>query len=154
MISNLPFLRRRIAVALGGQRSVASDLIVCWTLPSGGGTEFGTGGWSGGTETMLSGTTRAFGHETLPKNVERQFAEIAAGDLIIELAPEPLVTLCPGQILSGSQPLAALEGLGLRYVWHGQYYVSKEVGPDLQRAWDAFVGNVTLCRTLLLTRAT
>ena len=152
MTSRLALIRRRLAVNLGGLGSVASDLIVCWTLQTGGEADPGTGGLLGGTEILLSGTTRAFGHESEPRNVLRQFAEIAAGDLILDLAPEPMVELFPGQVLSGSQPLEALRGLGLRFVWNGRYYVSKEVGPDLQAAWDAYVGNVRLHRTLLLTR--
>jgi hypothetical protein len=154
MMSRLPFIKSRMRVNLAGVRSVASNVTVCWSLVTGGETDPGTGGTVGGTEVFLSGTLRAFGLEVPAASVLRQHAEVAAGDLILDLDGQPKVQLFPGQTLSGAVPLDDLQGAGLRYVWNGRYFVAKEVGPDLQRAWDAFVGNVELHRTLLLKRLT
>lgn len=155
MNSRLPFIKQRLALNLAGAQSVASDLLVCWTETTGGTLDAGTGGVIGGDVVHLSGTTRAFGHESEPKSVLRRFTEIEAGDLILDLAPNPLVAVFPGQgLLSGTVALDALADKGLRYVWNGRYYVAKEVSPELQMAWDAYVGNVQLHRTLVLRRET
>ncbi len=154
MKSRIPFIKNRIAVNLAGLGSVACDVTVCWQLTGDGETDPGTGGNLTGTESFLSGTLRAFGHEEPQRNVVRQFAEIQAGDLILDLADAPEVALFPGQILSGTLALDELADHGLRYVWNGRWYTSKDVSPDLQSAWDAYVGNVRLHRTLLLKRAT
>ena len=154
MKTRLPLIKDRIALNLQGSSTIASDVIICWEETSGGTEDPGTGGQIGGTTALLSGSTRALGYEAEPKNHLRQHAEIQAGDLILELAPDPVVALFDGQLLSGTRTLDELAGKGLRYVWNGRYYTSKEVGPDLQAAWDVYAAHRRLYRMLLLKRAT
>lgn len=144
--------RLRVALAASG---VASDVLVAWTEIVGGTVDPGTGGVSGGTEYFLSGLLPGFVHEEPPLNVERKFAEVQAGDLILEVAPHPEVRVFDGQLfLSGVVALDQLANRGVRFRHNGRFYTSKDVSPDLQTAWDATVKNVPFARTLLLKRMT
>ena len=152
MMSRIGFIKDRMRVNLRGLGSVASTVQVHWSEISGGAIDAGTGGNVGGVETFLSGALRAFGHEIPARSSLVKYTEIEMGDLILDMDGNPEVEMYPGQLLSGAQPLDSLKGKGLRYIWNGRWYTSKEVGPDLQAAWDAFVADQQLHRTLLLKR--
>ena len=79
--------------------------------------------------------------------------EVEVGDLILDLAASPEVTLFEGQSVSGAKPLDDLADHGLRFIWNGKVFSTQNISPDLQATWDAYVGNQQLHRTLLLRRA-
>jgi hypothetical protein len=95
--------------------------------------------------------------EEQAKSVLRQFQEILAGDLIVDLAPDAVVTLGPGQGQSGVVPLRSLALLGPRFELPanpGVLYAPATVGEKLGALWSVSVQGVPVSNTLLLRRST
>jgi hypothetical protein len=132
-------------------------LTVYWNLVLGGAAEPVTGAAINGTEYALSGTLPGIVSEEAGRSVVRQFQEIMAGDLIVDLPPNACVTLFPGQVQSGVQPLSGVAPYGPRFGWAGnpgQLYVQAGVGETLGAAWNVAPQGVALSGTLLLRKAT
>jgi hypothetical protein len=162
MPSNLAFIKHRLRLKLQGavDQTGGSDVFVYWTEVTGGSADPVTGAVVGGVETPVSGVLRAFGAEEPARTVLRQFSEIKAGDLILDIDPDGLVNLFPQQVLadghqlSGTITLDNIADKGVRFEWGGQVYDQAQVGEELARAWNVIIGNQRLGRTLLLRRAT
>src|ERR1700723_441676 len=115
-LSYIIFASRRLMQQQGSQPlSQALDesgqcpqgaLTVQWNLITGGSVDPVTGAQIGGVETPLSGTLTAIACEEAGRTVLRQFQEIKAGDLCVDLQPLPQIALFPGQIQSGVMPLS------------------------------------------------
>lgn len=132
-------------------------LIVYWNLITGGAKEPVSGALIGGVETPLSGTMPGIVCEEAGRSVLRQFQEIMAGDLIVDIPPCALIALFPGQVQSGVQPLSGVITQGVRFGWAGnpgQLYVQAGVGEKLGAAWNVAPQGVPLSGTLLLRKAT
>lgn len=129
-------------------------LTIYWNVRSGGVLNQSSGGMAGGTETAMSGTLPAIAVEEGVRSVERTYAEIAVGDLIVTLSGCPLVTLFPGQSLSGTLPLSGVAPAEPYFGWQGNRYKQKQVTQDLRTLWTEMAGGVVLCQNILLTRAT
>lgn len=156
MATNLDFVEYRMRLRLRGTVNItgASDVIVNWTEVDGGALDEVTGALVGGVQTPVSGVIRALGREEPAQTVLRQYAEIQAGDLILEVNPKGLVTLLPDQPQSGVVSLDDLSGMGVTFEWGGRLYTQKEIGEELAQAWSVIIENRKLYRTLLLKRAT
>lgn len=152
MPGNLSFIRHRLQLHLKGQNTRASDVIVHWIETDGGTPDDVTRAMVGGVQTPASGVMRAFGYEEPARTVLRQFAEIKAGDLILDVDPDGVVELAPPQ--SGTVRLDDIARQGVRFEWGGRLYSQAQIGEELAEAWDVIVGNQKLFRTLLLRRAT
>ena len=149
-MTNLPFIKYRLTLRLAGTVDIAggSDVLVTWVDTEGGTLDTVTGAVVGGVQTPASGVIRGLGIEEPARSVVRQFAEIQAGDLLLDVDAAGLVT-CP----DGST--VALDELDApRFQWAGSWYVQKEVGEGLAASWNAVVAGEKLYRTLLLRRAT
>ena len=153
-MTNIAFARHRIHLQMRGAGGLASDVIVHWIETQGGALDETTGALVGGVETPVSGVLRALSSEQPARSVVRQFAEIQAGDLLLDLAPDPGVEVLPNPVLSGTVRLDDLAKKGVRFERGGQFYVQKEVGEELARAWTVIVGNQEMMGTVLLRRAT
>jgi len=136
-----------------GQAPVGS-LVVYWNVITGGALDAVTGAMLGGVETPVSGTLPAIGEEAQAISRLRQFQEIQAGDLLVDIPDPALITLYPGQILSGTMPLSGIATQGVRFGWGGKLYVQKEVGEDLLAAWNTTVQGLKLAGTMLLRSST
>ncbi len=141
------FVKHRLELALARN---GTPVPVYWSELEGGTTDPLTGAVVGGVETPVSGVIRAFGAEEPPRAVLRQYQEIQAGDLILDVADNAYVTLPDGSTVL----LDDLSGKGVRLEWGGQLYVQKEIGEDLASAWNVIVQGQRIGRTLLLRRAT
>jgi hypothetical protein len=148
---NPTLARQRIRKALsrGG-----STLIVHWVKTQGGDPDPITAAVVGAVETPLSGTLKAFRHQESAMAKLRQFQEIQAGDLLVDVLPEAAVTLYPGQLQSGTVALDALAECGVRFESNGVFYTQAEVGERLAQAWNVIFQDVELVRTVLLRKAT
>ncbi len=139
-------VKRRIESNL---RTKGSTVTVFWDVTTG--TEDpGTGALVGGTSSILSGTLKAFIYEVPARSVVREFVEIKVGDLIADTAPDGIIDIAPGQILSGTNTLDALQEQNLRFGFQGRIYEQKDVGGRLAAIWDCVASDVPLHRTLLL----
>ncbi len=149
-MTNLPFVLHRLALRLAGTVDMAggTDVLVAWVEIEGGALDPTTGAIVSGVQTPASGVIRALGVEEPARSVVRQFAEIQAGDLILEVD-------AAGQVLKPDGSTVALAALDTpRFLWAGVWYVQKEVGEGLAASWNAVVAGQRLYRTLLLRRAT
>lgn len=155
-MTNLAFIKHRCQLRLAGTVNMAggSDIIVQWMQTDGGTPDPVTGAQAGAVQTPVSGVMRALGAEEPARTVLRQFAEIQAGDLILETDPSGLVTILPNQTQSGTVALDDLAGKGVRFEWGGRLYAQAEIGEELALAWSVIIANQKLYRTLLLRRAT
>ncbi|HVM48387.1 MAG TPA: hypothetical protein VMU04_10185 [Candidatus Acidoferrum sp.] len=143
MSPDLDYIQYRLALAL---QEAGSDVTVRWIDTAGGTLDVTTGAVVGGVQTPASGVLRALGVEELARSVVRQYAEIQAGDLLLEIDAAALITKDDGSTV-------CLDDLdGPSFLWGGQWYQQKEVGEGLAAAWNAVVGNQRLYRTLLLRR--
>ena len=145
MRSRIALIAARIPVNLGQS---GTDVQVVWTQVTGGVVDPGTGATVGGTEVMLSGVMPAFGDVTSAASTVRQWQEIQAGDLILDAASDPVVTLYPGQAVTGTVRLDDLDSP--RFLWHDQWYAAQKVGEDLRTVWDAQFANVKLYKRIWL----
>ena len=164
---NLSFIKHQVAKTLLQQgvntltadldasgQAPAGSLVVYFNVITGGELDAVTGAMLGGVETPVSGTMPAIGEEAQAISRLRQFQEIQAGDLIVDIPDPALVTLFDGQILSGVVPLPSLATQGVRFGWGGKLYVQKEVGEDLLAAWNTRVQGLKLSGTMLLRSST
>ena len=163
MKSRGSFLARRLAVNLGQPGGGALTLTVRWEHRHGGEPDPTTGALTGGLVVSASGTLRGFVHEEPARSVLRQMAEIQAGDLIVDVAPDPVVAVAANLTLSGvTNHQVLLEDvrlMGVRFEHNGQLYSQKNLGRELAKAWDTTIEDgegkkVKLDRTLLLRRET
>ena len=135
--------------------SAGTQLVVHWVNRTGGTLDEITGYIVGATETPLSGVVQALGVQETPKYVLRQFQEIQAGDLIVDLSADPIVEIFPGQqVQSGTVALVDLKSQGVRFEWLGRLYSQQDLGKDLAEAWSVVVGGTKMVDTLLLRRET
>jgi len=143
MRSRIGFVANRIGVnlALNG-----TPIVVVWAQPlPGAPVDAGTGAQA---SVNCSGVMNVFGHVAPLTNQVRQFTEIQGGDLLLDVAPTPLVTVFPGQPVSG---VVALDDLDTpRFQWGDQWYAAQRVGEGLISVWDARQNGVSLHRTLAL----
>lgn len=110
-----------------------------WVTYTGGTVDPGTNAIVGGVTTpMTGGPYSAFMHQMEAKSALRQFVEIEAGDIVIDL------------------PRAApIDGLqNLRFLVNGNKYEQKELGGRLSMAWDVVIAGNRTVRTVLLKLAT
>jgi hypothetical protein len=156
MATNLDFVEYRMRLRLRGTVNLtgATDVIVNWTQVDGGTLDAVTGAMVGGVQTPVSGVIRALGMEEPARTVLRQYAEIQAGDVILEVNPHGMVEMLPNQPVSGVVSLDDVSGQGVRFEWGGRLYAQAEIGEDLAQAWSVIIENRKLYRTLLLRRAT
>ena len=166
-LSRMKFGMARLLVREGNQPLTAAMdaagqtpggvLLVSWNQITGGGVEPVSGAQIGGVETPMSGTLPAIAVEENARTVLRQFQEIQAGDLIVDLPPNPQIVLFLGQAQSGVLPLSGVAPCGPRFQWAGNpgvQYVQANVGEKLGAAWNVAVQGVPLSATILLRRAT
>lgn len=146
MTSRLPFIQKRLELNLSKD---GTDVVLYWVEIVGGALD-PTGAIVSGTETLMSGTMKGFVHAEPAKSVVRQFAEIEAGDLIVDLGPSPDVTLLSG---TGKVSLDSISSKGPRFQVGGELYVQKEIGDKLGKSWDVILRGQKLSRTLLLRKA-
>jgi hypothetical protein len=149
-MTNLAFIKHRMALRLQGTMDIAggSDVLVTWVETAGGTIDTVTGAVVDGVQTPASGVMRALGIEEPARSVVRQFAEIQAGDLILEVDAAATLTKPDGSTV-------ALDDLDApRFQWADNWYVQKEVGEALAASWNAVVAGQKLYRTLLLRRVT
>ena len=154
MQGNLSLMKNRLAQTVAGR---GSALIVTWTEISGGELNESTGALVGGVENAYSGVMTAIAVEEVPRMVLRQYQEIQAGDLIVECAPDPVVTVYPGQAAytnSGTLRLATIAGNGVQFLFNGRLYVQAKIGEDLAGLWNLTVQNVPVLGGMLLRRQT
>ena len=149
-MTGLGLIKYRMDLRLRGSVDItgASTVRVTWVETAGGVLDVASGAMVGGVQTPVSGVLRALGVEEPARSVLRQYAEIQAGDVLLEMDAAGLVTRDDGTGVA----LDALETP--RFLWAGQWYVQKEVGEGLAVAWNAVVADVRLYRTILLRRAT
>lgn len=150
MRTRIGFAARRAQLALHGSGSVASTVEVRWVEVTGGTLDPGTGGRDGGTRTARSGTLRALSLQVPPVQVLRSYAEVEAGDLLLDTDPEGTVALADGSTTT----LDALAPHGPVLWFEGRGYRTKQVGDAVAQAWDVSAGGVRCLRTLLLRPAT
>lgn len=123
---------QRVIVAANG-----TPVTLLWTELVGGTWDPVSGVWVGGTSTVRRETVRALVHFSEGRTMERRWAELEVGDVVVDFAPE-----------------APLDGKpGLRFAIQGREYVSKEVPDKLAAMWDATVMGVKLTRTVVLQLA-
>ena len=134
-------------------QSPGGQLTVLWTQTAGGVLNPSTGSLVGATGTVLSGTLAALAMEGGVHSVVRQYTEISVGDLIVTLSGSPVVELCPGQVLSGTLPLAVVAAFGPTFFWQGMPYVQKMVGDDLRTLWTEAAGGIVISQGILLKRS-
>jgi hypothetical protein len=124
------FLRRMAAVG--------TDVTLSWVTLANVTTDAETGARLG-TPTIHTSTVKGYVH--FPDIATRQvvqFAEIEAGDCIVELPPD-----------------TTIEGLEqLAFTINGEVWTQKKIGIQLAKAWDTVFENARFCRTLLLRKAT
>jgi hypothetical protein len=151
-MTNLSFIKHRVELHLNGSVNVTggTDVPVFWQEFQGGSVDAVTGAVVDGVEVPMSGTIRAFGKQEPPRSFLRQFAEIQAGDLIVDVPADGVIAVSPG----GTTTLDAIKNKGVRFQWGDQLYVQAEVGEALAECWNAIVQGQRLGRTLLLRRAT
>lgn len=152
MDSDIPFIAARIAekIALAG-----TPFTVHWLAMFGGSTDPVTQAHVDGLEVPLSGVMMALEKEEEARTKLRQFMEIEAGDLLLDITPDAVVTLPDGQIYaSGVVALSDLREKGLRFERDGQFYTQRDLGEKLARIWKMRMENTTLAETILLRRAT
>lgn len=137
MQSNPAFLNRRMRLNLGGKD--ANRIVVEWRVYAGSTVDDATQA-NTGDETVLSGVMRGWIYEIEAKNVEREYVEIDAGDIILETLPEGMIEIVPGQILSGTTNLDAVKNQGVRLRWRSKLYSSKQVGSKLAEIVDCVMG--------------
>lgn len=140
----------RARLALFGAGSIANTVEVRWTEVSGGVVDPGTGARVGGVRTTRSGTLRALSLQEPPITTIRQYAEVQAGDLLLDTDPDGTVTLSD-ETTTTLDAIAAHEPM---FLYAGRGYVQKKVGGHLAAAWDAMTNGQKLFRTLLLRPAT
>ena len=135
MRTALPTILRRIPLNL---QESGTDVTLTWTEFSGATTDPVTGARSGGTATTKTTKVKGFIHEVSATSVVRQFAEIEAGDAIVDLAGD-----------------VALDGKeALRFTIDGRQFVAKEIPEKLARSWDVIFRGKRLHRSVLLRKAT
>jgi len=155
MPSNASFARRRMRanVAQRGRNAVA----VHWSEISGGIADPLTGALRDGVETSVSGTLNALAREAPPQSGERRFVEIEAGDVILDLDPEPQVVLAPGQLISGTRTLEELQDKGARFEYprgSRRWFTQQKLGENLASSWDVVIEGQRMLKTILLRKAT
>lgn len=146
MRTRFGFCQVRAALALHGAGSGANTIEVRWVEVTGGTVDPGTGGRIGGTRTAKSGTLRALAFQEPPSTVVRNYAEVEAGDLILDTDAAGTVTLPDATTTT----LDAIAALGPVFVYGGRSYSQKKVGAGLSAAWDVASNGQKLFRTLLL----
>ena len=176
MEQNLAFTRARIRTRLLGTSGPSTPVVVRWlvqnplTVDESGLTtdvsgRFGTitglkpdpitGAFPDGSQSEVSGTIRAFWHQTGASIRLRQFTEIQVGDVIMDLDPDAMVSVYDGQPLaSGVVSLDDIANQGVRFELNGQAYTQAEIGEELAQAWNVVVGGQPILRTMLLRKAT
>lgn len=134
-------MRRDMAAALAGAGFNSMDVVFVWEVVSGSEAGYDANLEGSYPDTVpVSGTARALVHFVQPlKSGVRQFAEVEAGDVILDLAHDGV---------------PAPEGAaGLRCIIDGKTYVQKEAGKELAQYWDLVVGGERMMRTMLMTLA-
>lgn len=147
------YAKKRTELALKG-RGKKSTVQVLWTENTGAPDDV-TGALTGGTETPLSGTLGGLVNQASAETKLRQFAEIQAGDMILDLDPAAEVTVFDGQIfVSGTVGLDSLSDKGVRFLIDDQVFTQAEIGEGLAQAWNVVFADQRLVRTILLRKAT
>ncbi len=155
-MTGLDFIKYRMDLRLRGtvNQTPADDVWVRWVEIEGGTLDPVTGALLSGVQTPASGVLRALGIEEPGRSVVRNFAEIKAGDLILETDAAGTVTLPDGTEPVGRTTVCLDDIDTPRFLWAGHWYVQKEVGEGLAAAWNEVIGNQRLMRTMLLRKAT
>jgi len=116
-----------------------TDVTLTWVTLTGVTVDATTGARLG-TPTSHSQIVKGFIHfpEIAATSGSVQFAEIEAGDCIVDLHPDTVI-----------------EGLeSLTFEINGEKWVQKKTGGKLAKTWDTVYENTRFCRTLLLRKAT
>ena len=151
MRTRFGYCQARAALALRGAGSGANTIEVRWVEVSGGTVDPGTGGRVGGTRTAKSGTLRALALQEPPTTVVRNYAEVEAGDLLLDTDAAGTVEISgTGVVPAPTTTLDALAALGPVFVYCGRSYSQKKVGAALSAAWDVASSGQKLFRTILL----
>lgn len=151
------YAKKRIQLAMlgsipGTRRS--STVNVVWVEIDNGTPDPVTGALVGGVQTELSGTLPGFIHEVSAATNLRQFAEIQTGDVIVDMDPDAVIAIAPGQLISGTIGLDDIADSGVRFLIDGNYFTQKGIGEELAQAWNAVFADQKLIRTIALRRAT
>lgn len=144
-------IKARLAQTVAGRGTV---LTVYWETALGGALNPSTGALTGSAVTLFSGTLTALAVETVPSYALRQFQEIQTGDLIVDCQPDPQVTLCAGQSISGTLPLSSLADSGVEFEFNGRLYAQAKITDKLADIWALTVQGVPVLGGLLLRRQT
>ena len=92
-----------------------------------------------GTSEVKTTTVKALVHFVAPiTSGVRVFAEIQAGDAIIDFDPDVDLSNKPG----------------LFFTFAGQDWVQQKMGKELEESWDAYYGDQRLHRTVAVRRKT
>lgn len=151
MQSRLGFILEREALHLA---DAGSDVLLRWVEVTGGWLDAGSGALVSGVSQPMSGIMKGHGMIEPARSVERRYAEIQTGDLILDVASDPDVTLCGGLPTSGVVKFADIEAWQPRFEYGGRFYVQSKVGQELNATWDVVVANRKVGQTLLLRLAT
>lgn len=135
MISRTGFIKRRVAV-LGA--AVGSLVTLEWSDFPGGTSVDPVTQSVMGTAVPQTLDVRALVHFVQASAVERTYAEIQVGDVIVDFPA--------GVDLTGKE--------GLRVVIGGVAYVQKDIGDLLVQFVDAMIAGQTFLKPVLLKRAT
>jgi hypothetical protein len=107
--TQLSMAQKRMALTINQRGSV---VIVEWRERVGGTLNDALQAVKGGTEFIFSGNLMAVANEESPRNVERRFAEVQTGDLILDVRPDPTVALAAkGAIADPAWPVTGGEGI-------------------------------------------
>ena len=128
--------------------------MVLWPHIEGGALDATTGAIVGGVEYSMSGTLKGFEREIAAETKLHQMAEIQMGDVLIDIDPDAVITIYPGQLQSGTRPLDELKTAGVRFQVDGKLYTQAQVGEELAQAWNTVFQDQQLIRTILLRKAT
>ena len=101
-------------------------------------------GTRSGTPEIKTQTVKALLHFVTATTQLRQFAEVQAGDCIMDLSPDIL--------LKGREGLRFI--IGASRTCPGEEWSSKPVSEQLAQCWDAMQGNRKIFQTVLLRRGT
>lgn len=130
MRTRIHFVARRIPVALEG---IGNDVTMVWNVYSGGNDQVFGAPAQAVSKTRVIPALLYFVSATTQL---RQFAEVQAGDCIMDISPE-----------------ITLDGLNdLRFVIDGQEWSSKPISESLARYWAVMQGNRKLWNTIILRR--
>lgn len=143
--------RAQFAQMLQLSAGPATPVTVEWTLMAGAGSMDPTSGASDGVPVQLSGVMNCLAHVVEASLVQRTFREIQAGDLIVDMDPNSMVSIFDGQgYMSGTIALDEIATAGTRFIHDGRKYAQAKVGEELALIWGTTAGGQAMHRTIVL----